>query len=516
MISRVFTATTRGIDTQLIEVEVDISNSLPQVVVVGLPDKSVQESKERLKSAIKHSEFEFPVAKVTINLAPAGVSKEGAGFDLAMAVGILKNSNIITQDLPEKAIFIGELSLDGSLRSARGVLNICLWAKENGFENVFIPQGNSQEGAVVSGIKIWAIDNLATLVELLNQHIELEPIKNISIQELIQKQNPYKGSELLPNDMAYVRGQQMAKRALEIAAAGGHNTMFIGAPGSGKTLLARAYTTILPRLSESEVIEVTRIYSSAGLLSDGKLIIERPFRAPHHSASHIALVGGGSHLKPGEISLAHRGVLFLDEFPEFKRETIEVLRQPLEDGFITISRASGTITYPSKFYLLAAANPTPSGFDLSDPLAKNKPQFKSAIARYQSKFSGPIIDRIDLHVQIDRPKKEELESQILEEPSSKIRQRVQAARDIQTQRFSGKNIFTNAEMNLPQVKKYCILTESAQKILSQAIDKFNLSGRGYIRLLKISRTIADLDNSEVVDTKHIAEALQFRPKILEN
>lgn len=327
-------------------------------------------------------------------------------------------------------------------------------------------------------------------------------------------------SQLYANDMAYIRGQATAKRALEIAASGGHNVMFIGQPGSGKTLLARSYPTILPSMTESEILEVAQIYSVAGLLKDGEISFQRPFRAPHHSASHVALVGGSSKLRPGEISLAHRGVLFLDEFPEFGRDTIEALRQPLEDGLVQISRASGTIIYPAKFYLLAAANPTPSGFDPGDPAAVNKPQNRGAIASYQAKFSGPIMDRIDLHVEVNRPTKEELQSTELAETSRSIARRVQAARDIQTQRFVLTNqdlvpsrstsIQCNSEMNLPLIQKFCALDNIGQRLLEQAIDKFQLSARSYMRILKLARTIADLAAHENIIPGHLAEALQYR------
>jgi magnesium chelatase family protein len=322
--------------------------------------------------------------------------------------------------------------------------------------------------------------------------------------------NEPKEDTLLVNDMAFVKGQPMAKRALEISASGGHNVMFIGQPGSGKTLLARAYSGILPRMTEDEILEVTQIYSVAGMLDGKDIKIERPFRSPHHSCSHIAIVGGGSKLRPGEISLAHRGVLFLDEFPEFSRESIEALRQPLEDGSVTISRASGSVQYPSRFYLLAAANPTPSGFDVDDPDASNKPQNRGAVARYQAKFSGPILDRIDLQVEVNRPTKDELQSKNLAESTFVVRQRVQKARDIQTLRFANEKIFTNAEMTLAMIQKYCILDKPTENLLSQAVDKFRLSARSYIRLLKLSRTIADLENAPDITIRHLAEALQYR------
>lgn len=325
-------------------------------------------------------------------------------------------------------------------------------------------------------------------------------------------------SPILPNDMAYVRGQIVAKRALEIAASGGHNVLFLGSPGSGKTLLARAYGGILPSMTEQEILEATQIYSVAGLLAKGEIIHKRPFRAPHHSASHVALVGGGSKIRPGEASLAHRGVLFLDEFPEFGRDSIEALRQPLEDGFVSIARASGSLIFPSKFYLLAAANPTPSGFDPDDPDALNKPQNRAAISRYQARFSGPIMDRIDIHVEVSRPKSEELQSTVLAEKSYQIAKRVQKARDIQTQRFTNyykdkpnlTSIQSNSEMSLPMIQKFCVLDSNGQKLLSSAIERFKLSARAYMRLLKLSRTIADLNGSQNIQSFHLAESLQYR------
>jgi magnesium chelatase family protein len=518
VITKIFTATNIGLESQLIEVEVDILPAIPAISIVGLPDKAVQESKERIKSAIKQSGFEFPLGKVVINLAPAGVTKSGSSFDLPIALGVLAGTGFITNKISDKDLFLGELSLDGQLRPIKGVLTLCLWAKRNGYKRVFIPSKNQLEGSLVSGLEIYSIQSLLQLVKFLNGSQNLSPIPKIDLKSYTEESlNKLEKDEngLYKNDLAYIKGQTVAKRALEIAASGGHNVLFIGQPGSGKTLLAKSYSTILPKMTEAEILEVTQLYSIAGLLLDQKIIFKRPFRSPHHSSSHIALVGGGSKLRPGEISLAHRGVLFLDEFPEFTRETLEALRQPLEDGEVTISRASGSVKYPSRFYLLAAANPTPSGFNSDDPDAFTKPQSKLAIARYQAKFSGPILDRIDIQVEINRPKKEEMKDTNLAEKSEDIAKRVQMARDIQDKRFSGEGIFTNAEMNLKLVEKYCKLDIPTQNLLSQAMDKFKLSARSYIRVLKLSRTIADLANSENIQLSHLAEALQYRGRLLQ-
>jgi magnesium chelatase family protein len=523
MISKLFSLTALGLKARLIEIEVDLSPSLPMITMVGLPDKAVQESKERIRSALKESGFEFPLGKLTINLAPANINKSGSAFDLPIAVGILHLTGFIKNKLPEKTLFIGELSLEGKLRKVDGVLSHCLWARKNNFQKIFIPAENSKEASLVKDLQIYPVMSLTELVKHLNDGENIEKLKPTSILTLVEKKQQaskissgqkltWKGKDidLLANDMAYIKGQEMAKRALEIAAAGGHNVLFIGSPGSGKTLLARSYPTILPKMTEEEVLEVTQIYSVAGALGQQEIILERPFRSPHHTSSNISLVGGGTKLRPGEISLAHRGVLFLDEFPEFDRHAIESLRQPLEDGYITISRANGSVRYPSKFYLLAAANPTPGGFDPDDTQAANKPQNRAAISRYQAKFSGPILDRIDLQVEVNRPDKDSLEKKELSEPSEFIAIRCQKARNIQTERFQKDKIYTNNEMNLPMIEKYCLIKPEGKKLLSQAVDKFQLSARSYMRIIKLSRTIADLANNQEIELTDIAEALQYR------
>lgn len=503
MITRVKTTTSLGLSVQPIEVELDISSSLPAIIIVGLADKAVTESKERLRSGIKQSGYEFPMGKITVNLAPADVVKTGSGLDLAIAVGILAHSKVIKK-LPSKSIFVGELALDGVVRRVPGVLSVCKWALENGVEQVFIPAENSVEASLIQGLKIIPVSSLRQLVEHLNGD---ELIDGVLYGELISDYN------IEPQvDFRDVKGQAMAKRALEIAAAGGHNILMIGEPGSGKTLLSRAMFGILPPLEQSELLEVLEIYSLVGRIDEGLMQRRRPFRSPHHSSSYVSLVGGGSKLMPGEITLAHRGVLFLDEFPEFNRMTLEALRQPLEEGYVDISRARGSVRYPSKFMLIAAANPTPSGFGHGH--ASDNSLSYNAIKRYQAKFSGPIIDRIDMYIEVNRPQTHEMMDGIESESSFEIRKRVLAARLLQKKRFQdcGLDILTNSEITAKNIDDICLLSVDAKPILQAAVEKYQMSGRGYHRILKLARTIADLNDHKIIEKSDLMESLQYRSK----
>jgi magnesium chelatase family protein len=503
MLAKVMSAVLVGIDAIPVEVEADIALGLPTFATVGLPDAAVKESRDRVRSAVKNAGFEFPMKRITVNLAPADVKKEGSAFDLPIAVAILLAEGAFAARESDRWLLVGELSLDGRVKGVRGALSMAVMARTRGFRGVILPEENAAEAAIVEGVEAIGVSTLPQVVEFLAGKQEIRPAR-VDVGRLFADSSAY------GEDLADVRGQEHAKRALEVAAAGGHNLLMIGPPGSGKTMLARRIATVLPEMTFPEAIETTKIHSVAGLLpKESPLIATRPVRSPHHTISDIALIGGGTYPRPGEVSLAHHGVLFLDELPEFKRNALEVLRQPIEEGKVTISRASSSLTFPAAFMLVAALNPCPCGH-YTDP-SRECVCTPLQIKRYRSRVSGPLMDRIDLHVEVPAVKVRELSGDNDGvEPSSAVRERVNRARRIQQERFSGEGIYCNAQMRPRQMKKHAALDAESRTMLESAMVRLGLSARAYNRILKVSRTIADLDGESRILPSHIAEAIQYR------
>ncbi|NJN97661.1 MAG: YifB family Mg chelatase-like AAA ATPase [Anaerolineales bacterium] len=504
MLAKVTSCAIVGLDGVLIEVEVDIARGLPSMTIVGLPDTAVQESRERVRAAIKNSGLSFPAERVTVNLAPADIRKAGPAYDLPIAVGLLLASERIFGDVSQ-AILMGELSLDGGVRHVSGVLPMANLAQQAGFSTLFVPAEDAAEASLIEGLTIYPVQNLLQLVDHLTGHNKLTPHQpNFSLE--------VDDFPSFATDLAEIKGQEHVKRALEIAAAGGHNMLMSGPPGAGKTLIARSMPGILPKLTIAEALDVTRIYSVADQLSpDEPLVRHRPFRAPHHTVSYAGLVGGGRWPKPGEISLAHRGILFLDELPEFGTRMLEMLRQPLEDKIVAISRSAGSLTYPANFTLIASMNPCPCGY-FGDSV-KECTCSVSMVKGYQKKISGPLMDRIDIHVEVPRVPFEKLSSQRTGESSLKVRERVEAARVVQRKRFEGTTLQTNADMGPAEIRQFCPIDDTSTNLLKAAMQQMQLSARAYHRILKLARTIADLAGAEQIKTAHIAEAIQYRPRL---
>lgn len=501
MYSKINTCVLQGLNGHVVDVETDLSRGLPVFNIVGLPDTSIKESKERVRSAIKNSGYEFPLNRITINLAPASLKKDGSQMDLSIAVGILAADGMINLENCSKIVFLGELSLDGKLNPIEGALPMVISMREANILKCIIPYDNREECSVISDMEIIPVKNLNEVIDYLNGELIIDSYK-CDNNEFIDNSHDYS------MDFSDIKGQESLKRAIEVSAAGAHNMLIIGPPGSGKTMAARRIPTILPLLSFEEAIEVTKIYSISGLLSTKALISERPFRSPHHTASNISLIGGGRTPKPGEVSLAHNGVLFLDELPEFQKNVLEVLRQPIEDGVVHISRINASLSYPAKFMFIASMNPCPCGY-LGDPLHECTCN-QGAIDRYLGKISNPLLDRIDIHIDVLPVEYKDLRDDSKTETSREIRERVKRARDIQLDRFKKEKIFNNSQMQNKDIKKYCPLSSSSEKIMKNAFQKYKFSGRTYNKLLKVARSIADLDSKENIEDKHILEAIRYR------
>ena len=503
MLSKILSATLIGIDAHTVEVEVDIaSKGLPHFSTVGLPDASVKESKDRVRTALKNTGFNFPLKQITVNLAPADIKKEGSAFDLPIAVGIMVAEGIIAHDSVKGYLISGELSLDGRIKPVRGSLSMALKAREDNLRGLILPRQNAEEAAVVDRVTVYGFESLPELIAFFKGMKGVEPVY-VDISAVMKENSVYQ------DDFADVKGQEHVKRAIEVAATGSHNMLMIGPPGSGKTMLARRIPTILPEMSFDEALQTTRIHSAVGLLNHGQsLVATRPFRSPHHTLSDVAMVGGGAVPKPGEVSLTHNGVLFLDELPEFKRNVLEGLRQPLEDGSVTISRALTSITYPASIMLVCAMNPCPCGY-----LGDTRHQCTCSpfqIHRYRQRVSGPLLDRIDIHVEVPAVPYKDLSKDYCGETSGHIRKHLQGARQVQIERFRNDRIYSNAKMRSIHIKKYCVLEPDAQHIIETAMHKLGLSARAYTRILKVSRTIADLAGSDHINAEHISEAIQYR------